>query len=348
MQELRSAGHDVVAIAPHDNYSQVIVDKGFVYSDVCLTGDGVNPFRELIVVFKVWRLFKSCGVQCVLTYTPKPNVYGSLAALALGSSFFPNISGLGRVFIRKSILTFIVKVLYRFVLRRAALVFFQNNDDRSLFVKEGLVVEGRSLRIPGSGVDLDRFFFSRREKSDEIVFLLIARMLWDKGVGEFVAAARLVTHKFPSVKFVLLGSVGVSNPSAIPEAQIESWVAEGIVDYIGHVSDVRPHIEGADCVVLPSYREGLPRSLLEACAMGRPVIATDVAGCRDVVDHEVNGFLCNVQSAASLSEQMLRFCALSFEERSAMGEQARRFVEEGFSERVVLDAYLQAISKCDC
>lgn len=175
------------------------------------------------------------------------------------------------------------------------------------------------------------------------MFLLVARLLWDKGVGEFVEAARLLKSRFPIARFCLLGDVAAANRTAISEQQVQEWVQEGVIDYLGTVADVRPLIAQADCVVLPSYREGLPRSLLEAAAMGRPLIATDVTGCREVVEDGVNGFLCTVKDADSLAQAMERFMKLPREAIVDMGKASRAMVEQRFDERLVVEKYLREI-----
>lgn len=174
-------------------------------------------------------------------------------------------------------------------------------------------------------------------------FLLVARMLRDKGVGEYVKAARLLRQRWPQVEFCLLGFVDVKNPAAISRAEMDAWVAEGVVTYLGESYDVRCQIAVATCVVLPSYREGTPRSLLEAAAMGRPIITTDAVGCREVVDDGVNGLLCRPKDAADLADKMARMIAMPHSERVAMGLRGRLKVEREFDEKIVIDKYLTAI-----
>lgn len=175
------------------------------------------------------------------------------------------------------------------------------------------------------------------------VFILIGRLLWDKGVREYVEAARVVRERFPNARFQLLGPLGVDNPSAIGRADVDAWVGEGVVEYLGEAHDVRPHIAAADCVVLPSYREGVPRTLMEASAMGRPIVATDVPGCRDVVADGDTGFLCRVRDSASLAEQLLRVIELGTAGRDAMGARGRQKVAAEFDEQQVVERYRRTI-----
>jgi glycosyltransferase involved in cell wall biosynthesis len=279
-----------------------------------------------------------------LGFTIKPNIYGSLAARALGIATINNVSGLGTAFIRQGLVTRVASTLYRLALRGSATVFFQNDEDRRQFIDARLVAPRQARLLPGSGVDLDRFRPLALPAGDApFTFLLVARLLWDKGVQEYVDAARSVRARHPDTRFQILGFTDVDNRTAVPRVTLDRWVGEGLIDYLGAADDVRPLIEAADCIVLPSYREGLPRSLLEASAMARPIVATDVPGVRDVVDDGVTGLLCAARSAPSLAEAMLAMIAMSPAERRAMGQAGRSRVEGGFGIGEVTRRYLEAI-----
>jgi glycosyltransferase involved in cell wall biosynthesis len=279
-----------------------------------------------------------------LGYTAKPNIYGSMAARAVGARVINNISGLGTVFIKHNLLTKLVSGLYRASLAGSSTVFFQNRDDMALFVEKRLVRQGQAQLLPGSGVDLDHFKPRQDGRAPgPFRFLLVARLLWDKGVGEYVEAARLVRRTHPGVVFQILGPVGAINRTAVPPEELERWRAEGTIGYLGASDDVRVAMERADCVVLPSYREGLPRSLVEGSAMGKPLIGTDVPGCRDVIVDGQTGFLCQVRSAQSLAEAMLRMLKLPEAERLNMGMRGRGRVESEYCESRVISKYLAAI-----
>ncbi len=346
MLALQAQGHTVVAVAPDDVYAQRIRDAGIVFEAVPISGGGTHPVRELQSVLRLGAVFRRHKVGLVLSYTPKGNLYSALACMALRVPFVPNVSGLGRAFIRKSLVTKVVKLLYRLTFGRAQRVFFQNLDDMAVFVSGGLVKAALAERLPGSGVDLGRFVSTPPvgRAADAPMFLLVARMLWDKGVGEFVAAARQVRALHPDVSFQLLGFLDVDNPSAISRQQMDEWVAEGVVTYLGRTDEVRPFLVQADCVVLPSYREGVPRTLLEAAATARAVITTDAAGCRDTVQDGQTGFLCQVANAPDLADKMLRFIALPASDRIAMGQRGREFVEQNFDERRVIGRYLAVVN----
>lgn len=345
MRALQAAGHTVVAVAPDDAYAQRIRDAGIAFEAVPISGGGTHPVRELQSVLRLGAVFRRHRVDLVLSYTPKGNLYSALACIVLGVPFVPNVSGLGRAFIRKSLVTQVAKTLYRLTFGRAHRVFFQNLDDMGVFVSARLVRPDKVERLPGSGVDLSRFSPAAplARAADAPVFLLVARMLWDKGVGEYVEAARSVRKLHPGARFQLLGFLDVANPSAISRQQMDEWVAQGVVEYKGPTDDVRPFLVQADCVVLPSYREGVPRTLLEAAATARPVITTDAPGCRDTVLDGKTGFLCRPADAQDLADKLLRFIALTPEERQAMGQCGRGFVEQNFDERAVIGRYLEVV-----
>lgn len=353
MLALQAEGYTVVAVAPADGYADKIRAVGITFEGVPISGRGINPLVEILSVLKLWALLRrrrSGGrIGLVLSYTPKGNLYSALACTAARVPFIANVSGLGRTAIRRSIVTRAVEMLYRVTLHRAHCVFFQNNDDLTTFVQKGLVRADRAERLPGSGVDLIRFqppasHSTEARAADAPVFLLMARLMWDKGVGEYVTAARVVKARYPRARFILLGFLDVANPSAISTRQMDEWTAEGLVEYHGPTDDVRPWLTQADCVVLPSYREGVPRTLLEAAAMARPIVTTDAPGCRDTVIDGETGFLCLTADAKDLADKLLRFVALPLEERRAMGRSGREFVVKNFDERFVLHRYLQTVS----
>lgn len=355
IRALAAEGYEVVAVAPPDEHVPRLALSGCRYVPLPMDNKGTHPGRDLLLLWRFYRLLRRERPAVLLTYTIKPNIYGSLAAHALGIPVINNVTGLGATFMRETWLTRVVRGLYKLALSHSTRVFFQNEDDRSLFVNGGLVAAKVTDRVPGSGVNLQWFsimavdsvpFNSSLEdgkEAERIRFLLIARMLWDKGVGEYVEAARQIRQRHSEAEFNLLGFLEVQNPAAISRRQMQDWVDEGVVNYLGVTDDVRPHIAAADCVVLPSYREGTPRTLLEAAAMGRPIITTDAVGCREVVDDGVNGLLCHPRNAADLIEKLTHMMSLSPEARANMGFRGRGKMEREFDERIVVQKYLDAI-----
>jgi glycosyltransferase involved in cell wall biosynthesis len=340
-------GYEVIAVSPTDSYSPHLVELGCRYLPLPIDNKGTSPLRDFGLFLRYFRLLRRERPDVFLGYTIKPNVYGSLSAHLLNVPVINNISGLGTAFIRNSWLTHIAKALYRLALRSSATVFFQNEDDRSLFVDLKLVAPHQTALLPGSGIDLQQFRPAQTQspQPEAPCFLLIARLLRDKGVGEFVDAARIVKARFPEARFQLLGFLDAENRTAIPKAAVDEWVNEGTVEYLGAADDVRPVIAASDCVVLPSYREGTPRTLLEAAAMGKPLIASDVPGCREVVEHGKNGFLCKVRDPADLAQKLLDFIDLADAERIGMGRASRVKVEREFGENIVIRRYLKSVEE---
>jgi glycosyltransferase involved in cell wall biosynthesis len=340
---LAHEGFAPLLIAPAEAGADRKLDElGFERVEVDIVRSGLNPIHDAALLLSYARIFRSRRPAAFLGFTIKPNIYGSIAARLCGIPAIANVSGLGTVFMKNNALTEFVVALYRFAFRRNPVVFFQNPDDRELFLSRKIVRPEQARLLPGSGIDLKAFAPVALPPGAPI-FLLIARLLGDKGVREFVEAARLVRAVRPDVRFQLLGPLDHANRSAIGEDELQSWVSAGDVEYLGGADDVRPAIAAASAVVLPSYREGLPRSLLEGAAMGRPLIATDVPGCRELVKEGTTGFLCEARSSSSLAEAMTKLVELAPSARGEMGAAARALVERDYGEERVIDAYLEAL-----
>ena len=348
VRALRRKGFEVVALSPDDAYVGRLAELECRHVPLAMDNKGTNPLRDAALFLRYLMVLRRERPAVFLGWTIKPNVYGSLAARLLGVPVINNVSGLGTAFLSTGWLNRVVRFLYRAAFARSARVFFQNRDDLTLFVDSDLVRSGQARLLPGSGVDLDYFSpapSGHRAPGVGPVFVLVARLLWDKGVGEYVEAARILRSRLPQARFQLLGFLDVENRTAVPRKAVDQWVAEGLVEYLGHADDVRPYLAAADCVVLPSYREGTPRSLLEAAAMARPLIATNVPGCREVVDDGFNGWLCRPADANDLADRMLRFALMPEADREEMGRQGRLKAEREFSESIVVDAYLADIER---
>lgn len=345
VEALVADGWRVVALAGDDGSGPALAGLGAEFAAIRVDSSALSPVGDLRLMLDYLAELRRIRPQALLGFTVKPNIYGSLAACLLGIRVINNISGLGTAFMRQGPLSLLVGALYRLALRRSARVFFQNSEDMDQFVGQRLVRPEQAALLPGSGVDLDRFrpAAGTGRGDRRFRFLFVGRLLRDKGLEEYAEAARLLRPRWPDAEFAILGFAGSDNRSAVPLAEVERWQGEGLVHYLGEVQDVRPALGEADCVVLPSYREGLPRSLLEAAAMGRPMIATDVPGCRDVVSDGKDGFLCAPRSAPALAEAMEKMLRLAPAKRAAMGQKARRKVEQHFDARRVVDAYREAL-----
>ncbi|HMN13111.1 MAG TPA: glycosyltransferase family 4 protein [Bellilinea sp.] len=348
VRAMLARGFKIVAASPNDAHTTRLGEIGCHHIPLAIDNKGTSPLKDAVLLLRYLRMMHREKPNVYLSWTIKPNIYGSLAARILRIPVICNVSGLGTTFLHDGWLTRFVKLLYRVALSHSAVVFFQNREDLHLFIESRLVRPKQARLLPGSGIDLDRFTptpFTPREADNGPIFILVARLLWDKGIREYVEAARRVRARMPQAKFRLLGFLDVENRTAVPRQTVENWEQEGLIEYLGQTNDVRPHLADADCVVLPSYREGTPRSLLEAAAMARPLIATDVPGCRDVVDDGVNGWLCKAKDVDDLADKMLQFTESSHAQRLEMGRQSRLKAERQFNERIVVDAYLAAIEQ---
>jgi len=349
IRALVAQGYEVVAVAPYDEYVPLLNGLGCRFVNFPIDNQGTNLWRDFLLLWRFWKLFRREGPHVYLGFTVKPNIYGSLVAHAIGIPVINNIAGLGAAFKKNGWLRWFVTTLYRLALRKSKKVFFQNSDDQKMFIEAGLVRKACAALLPGSGIDLQHFSSRVQvvdfggDRSRRFQFLLHARMLWDKGVGEYVEAARLLRGNVQGVDFLLMGFLNVPNPAAIPESVMNAWVSEGCIKFIESTDDVREAIAEADCIVLPSYREGIPRSLLEAAAMAKPIITTDVSGCRDVVTDGVNGFLCKVGDAEDLARCLEKMVNLAPASRVAMGAAGRLKMEQHFDDRIVFAKYIDAL-----
>lgn len=349
IRTLQVDGNNITVIAPRDKYTKYIEQLNVTYIPVEMSGKGLNPYREAITLVTLYKEYRKHNFDLVFHYTIKPALYGGIAARVLGTPYISTITGLGSSFIADNWLTRVVCILYKVSQIGAIKVFFQNNDDKLLFINKKLVPESRSEVVPGSGVNLDKFRVtelpnrSGNGNKNPMIFLMVSRLLWDKGVLEYIEASRLVRQRYPNVKFQFLGEVETDKRTGVPPNSLDAWIKTGDLEYLGTTFDVRPFIENSDCVVLPSYREGLPRVLLEAGAMGRPVIATNVPGCRDVVDDGVTGFLCTPKDSNELSNSILKYIELPYLKRMRLATASRKRVERMYDERIVAKMYTDSV-----
>ena len=348
IKALIEKGHEVVLAAPQDEHVPALQALGASFVNLPMRAHGINPFSDLKLLWHMVCLLTTIKPAVVLAYTAKPNIYGGLAGRIVSIPVINNIAGLGSVFIKGGWVASVQAKLYRLALRRSFCVFFQNPDDQMQFIERGLIRVEKTNLVPGSGINLNKFQVAPlpcmqeshlRVEERRFVFLLVARLLRDKGVIEYVEAARQLKPLYPLAEFALLGSRDLENPNAVSDKLFNSWLSDGLVSYWGISSDVRIELALADCVVLPSYREGTPRSLLEAAAMGRPLIATDVPGCREVVHSGLNGLLCDPRDPKSLATQMENILNMTPEKLQKFMQASRALVQEQFDENLVIEAY---------
>ena len=345
VEALIADGHDVTVLAPKDDAVPRLTALGCRVRHLEMSVKGLNPAADMSLLVRLRRIFAEIRPDVILSYTIKNNIFGAIAAKRLGIPFIPNVTGLGTAFLSSGLLERVAVRLYKTAFRNLPVVFFQNADDRDLFVSRGMVSEDHARLLPGSGIDLDRFAPAPYPEADASpVFLMIARLLRDKGILEYVDGARRVKETHPEARFQVLGATGAENRTAVDRETVRSWEEEGLIEYLGTSDDVRPIIATAHCVVLPSYREGAPRTLIEAASMARPLIATDVPGCRSVVEEGRTGLLCDVRSGESLAWACEKFLSMPHEERAAMGQAGRKKMEAEYDQEIVVEAYRTAIS----
>lgn len=335
----------MACLSPKDDYSQKLIrDLGCEWLPLVMDNKGSNPFKDAGLVFQFWRYYRRLKPVAALHFTIKNNVYGTWAARSLGVPAINNVSGLGTAFIRNGLVPAIVRLLYKTSQPFAHRVFCQNEEDFAHLVDAGLVAQQRLELLPGSGVDLDRFHPALREKhTGPLRFLYAGRMLADKGLNELIAAVCAINANGVRCSLWLSGFADVENVSAISGQQLKAWAEHPYIDWLGSSDSMEEVYAAVDCVVLPSYREGMPRSLLEAGAMGLPVVATDVPGCRNIVEDGFNGVLCEARNTESLRAALLKMLQMTHEERAVMGENGRGLVSREYDEKLVVDAAVRAV-----
>ncbi|WP_295127450.1 glycosyltransferase family 4 protein [uncultured Chitinophaga sp.] len=345
---LQRAGYEVVCIANEDEYSERLVKEGATFIACKLANKGKNPFKDWAFYVFLKQQYQQIKPVFIFHYTVKPNIYGSLAAKAAKVPSIAIVSGAGYAFLKEGLLNKLVKALYTRAAKCSRELWFVNEEDQALFVGNNIVDEYQTKVLPGEGIDTARFLRDAPYNVDKscFTFLLSARMLWDKGVGVYVEAARKVKQLYPQSRFQLLGFIDSANPSAISSMQMEAWQSEGVIEYLGVTDNVKQYLMKATCFVLPSYyREGVPRALLEAASLEIPIITTDNVGCKEVVDHQVNGLICKLKSVDDLADKMIRMLDADASVLTEMGRQGRIKVEQEFHERLVLAYYESAIAQ---
>ncbi len=344
---LREAGYEVTLISPPGEYGAKIISEGFQWQNFPLERRGMNPLKELRTIARLYRFYRAERPDIVHHFTIKCVLYGSLVAHLVGiRKVINSITGLGYIFISESRLVAwlrpFIHLFYRLALRKTS-VIFQNPDDIALFQRHRLLGKANTRLILGSGVDTDLFTFSP-EPPGEPVVMLAGRFLWDKGIGEFISAVRQLKHENCRARFVLVGDTYADNPAAVSPEQLQRWVHENVVEWWGWRDDMRAVLPQAHIVCLPSYREGLPRSLAEAGACGRPVVATDVPGCRVIIKDGVNGLLVPVRDAAALAAALAKLIN-NPAMRQEMGRKGRKLVEINYSVRRIVTETLQVYNE---
>ncbi len=346
MHTLKKEGYEIYCLAPQDEFSEKL-SKEFKFIHINnLERKGMNPLTDISLFIELLKKYRKIKPDLVFNFTIKPNIYSSLACRALRIKCISMVTGLGYGFMGKGILKMFLKIYMRISLARNEQVIFLNQEDADYFMNNKIVKAEKIQVFPGEGIDTDFFnpsFCNSFEKNGKISFLMISRLLYDKGVVEFAEAAKKVKNKFPDAEFLLLGPKDTGNPSSINEKELYDWEKSGIIKYLGTSDDVRPFICNSSAIVLPSYKEGLPRTLLEAMSMEKPIIATNIPGSRDLVQEGENGFLVEVKNSDSLADAMEKFINIDTVQKNEMGKKGREIALQKFDEKIIISKYLEII-----
>lgn len=340
-------GHEVIAIAPKDEYTHLLIEAGCRFEEVKMDSRGANVIKDFALIFELLAIYKKVKPDTVLHYTIKPNIYGTLAASFLKIPAVNNVCGLGTAFLNKGLVSKIAIGMYKLAFKFPKLIYFQNDDDKKFFEDNRIIKNNPTHVLPGSGINLNHFKPAEDNQNKKFTFLLISRLIHDKGIIEYIDAIKLLKEKGFDANFQILGNKDTEHRRGISEDIINSWIDNNVVEYLGSTDDVRPFINKADCVVLPSYREGTPKSLLEAASSAKPIIATNVAGCTNIVEDDVNGMLCNVKDVEDLANKLEIMSKLPKPRLQKMGQESRKIVEDRFDEQIVIKSYLDTIASLE-
>ena len=345
VQYFLDRGDEVVAIAPKDDYTHRLEKMGCKFVPLDMEGTGMNPIRDFGLIFTIRKRLKKEQPDVVLSYTIKPNMYGSIACGSLGIPCICNVSGLGTVFLWKGILRRLAVNMYRFAFRFNKWIFFQNNEDRDEFLSFVNIDPKKTGLVPGSGINTSQFRVAPSGNTEKTVFLMVSRLIVEKGVRDYVEAIKHIKGDKNKLEFRLIGGLDEGHARSISRDELDEWIGEGLITYKQHSDRIADEMRQADVIVLPSYREGTPRTLLEGGASGKILLASDVPGCRHVVRSGVNGFLFEVRNPQDLAAKITLLMSMSTREREIMSENSRKIIEEVFDESHVIKAYSDKIDE---
>jgi len=341
-----SEGYQVVVIAPVDEYINYLekYPKVIHFDLKFLERDGTNPIKDAFLCLELIKKYREIKPDVILHFTNKPNIYGSIAAKINNITAISVITGLGYPFIHGGLIKYIITFLYKISGKYNSKFIFENIEDRELFETLKIVKKNNSISIKGCGVNTEWFKPQTCEnQTNKIIFTFIGRLLYDKGIREFVEAAKEVKQKRTDVSFWIVGEIDKENPATIDKNELIRWVEEDIIHYHGFVKDIRPIISKSDCIVLPSYREAIARTITEGMSMGKPVITSQTAGCREAVVHGVNGFLVDIKNSKKLADTFFDFLHLDKSQKDTMGLEGRKKACEEFDDVKIADQVYEIV-----
>lgn len=346
IKKLKTEGFDIICLTPRDQYTEkLITELNVAWYPLKINRCSTNPIREVISIISIIRLYKEIQPDLCIHFTIKNNIYGTIASKFIKSYVINNITGLGTAFLKKNVLYYTASFLYKMILNSSNYVFCQNKNDYD-FIKNQLNINTKKIILtPGSGVNLLKFKNSniRRQNKDEFIFLFVGRIIKDKGIIELINAFNKIDKSKYSCKLVIAGEIDNGNKSAISRENVLEWTESDYITWLGNVIDMPKLYSSCDCIILPSYREGLSKTLIEAGAMKVPAITTDVPGCRDIINDGINGFLCKVKNTEDLYTKMIKILSLEANQYTELADNARNNVIQNFDENIVLEKTLNAI-----
>lgn len=333
--------YEVVVIAPEDEYSVFFEKEGIRYIPIPMETRGTNIISDMRLLRTLYRCYKEEKFDLVFHYTIKPVIYGSIACRLLSIKCIAITTGLGVVFMKNDLMSKVVKIMYKVALRKVCEVWFLNHDDYNVFIENKIIDKSKAYILNSEGVDMNHFSACEKQVNDgKFRFLLFSRLIAEKGIREYVEAARCLKKKYSNMVFSLLGKLDVGGN--ISTEELDEWINEGCIDYKGYSLEVRQYIADSDCIVLPSYyREGVPRCLMEAMSMKKPIITTNNVGCIELIEDGVNGYMVDPKSSLDLEDKMERIYHLSEEEREEMGKAGHEIIARRFDEKIIISDYVK-------
>ncbi len=325
-------GNKVTIALPDGEFVSELQDMGCDFIHTPMERRGINPFRDLSLVFLYRRIVKSVKPDYVITYTVKPNIYGGIVCAHKRIPYIMNITGLGTAFQKKGFIRSLVTFMYKAAAKKARKIIFENSGNMSVFINKGITDKTHSVLNPGAGVNIEEYAFEAYPERDEIRFLFIGRIMKEKGVDELFAAAEKIKKEYDDVYFDVVGPLEDDYKNRIDEL-----TKRGIICYYGYRSDVKPFIKNASCFVLPSWHEGMANTNLESAAMGRPVITSNIHGCLEAVEDGVSGYLSQPHDADDLYQKLVAFISLPQEQKVLMGKASRMHIENNFDKKIVVE-----------
>ena len=346
MKSFVKEGYQVYAIALEDRYSRLFQQESITYIPLNINGKGTNLFQDLKLYRSILKLYKSHRFDFIFHYTVKPVIYGSYAAGKLNIPSVAVTTGLGYAFDHDNWLKKMVLFLYKNSLKKVKDVWFLNESDRETFIQEQVIKKNEGFVLPGEGIDVERFSPVNRNEDNQFTFLFLSRLVKEKGIEEYVMAAKKMKAKYPEIRYQVLGITEIGNPNNISRDTILEWDKKGYIDYLGASMDVRPFIADCDCVVLPSYyHEGVPRCLMESLSMERPIITTNNVGCIELIRNEENGLICCCKDVDDLADKMEKLYQTDRDTLAQWGKNGRELILNHFDEKKIIAIYHQKLSR---